>query len=148
MKKKVFALIIAVLMLLTVFAGCTGDSGNDNPSTGPKPSQNQNESNSPDGPTEDEGPKEYEFAELTIGIPSRATIDSMEAPTNKFTAYFEENLNLKLNFMFFPADSTNYLRQLALMASTSTEKIHEILEKVNRKEQTEYEQRRLNETEF
>ncbi len=32
--------------------------------------------------------------------------------------------------------------------STSTEKIHEILEKVNRKEQTEYEQRRLNETEF
>ena len=32
--------------------------------------------------------------------------------------------------------------------STSTEKIHEILDKVNRKEQTEYEQRRLNETEF
>ena len=119
MKKKLLALFLAIAMMVGALVGCTGGSE----SEAPKPS---NDSGS-QSESKDDGPKEYEFAKLKVGTPQPSNIDTYDGETNEFTKYLESNLNLKLEFTFFPSSSANYLRQLALMASSSREKMPEVL---------------------
>ena len=115
--KTIFALVLA---LMFVFCSCTQTTNTetDVPSTDtPVEESTTDETDEP----------EYEFATLTIGVPTHATITTFDSGRNLFTKYLEDTLNLKLEFVYFPTNANDYLRQIALMASSPNIKFPDLL---------------------
>ena len=90
MKKKALAMILALCCVLPmVLTGCGGGGGN--------------------------GGNSGERVTLIIGVPQNANVTSYD--DNAFTRYLEETANVDLEFVFFPSKSSDYVRQLTLMAA-------------------------------
>ena len=93
MKKKLFALVMAVVMVLSVFAGCVQNQPT--PSTDPKPAETQGKENTP--ATQQTEPKK-ELAEITWVVrgTKQEDFDKVLAEVNKL---LEERYSLRLNLI-------------------------------------------------
>ncbi|MBQ7485214.1 MAG: extracellular solute-binding protein [Oscillospiraceae bacterium] len=92
MKKKALAILLTLCCVLPmVLTGC-GGGGNGGTSSG-------------------------ERVTITVGVPQNANVTSYD--DNAFTRYLEEVANVDLEFVFFPSKSTDYVRQLTLMAAAN-----------------------------
>lgn len=98
---RVMTLLLAVMMMLGVLAGCGG--GNE-PQTGEAGSG---------GATQDAGEKV-----LTVGIPQSAVVTDYYS--NSFTAYIEDKLGAKIEFVLF-SNANEAMNQLALACAAGDE---------------------------
>jgi len=60
-----------------------------------------------------------EGGKLTVGIPQRASVTDYNE--NEFTKYLEANTGVDIEFVFFSSTSSEYQKQLALMAASNEE---------------------------
>lgn len=92
MKKKFLAMLLMLCMLSgLILTGCGGNSSG--------------------------GSSSGEKVKLTVGIPQNANVTSYT--DNAFTKYLEEKANVELEFVFFPSNGDDYVRQLTLMAAAN-----------------------------
>lgn len=110
--KKLIALLLAVLMLMSVFTGC-GDKQETTDPTEPTPSEDV--STPAEDNTDPEPAEEAERVTLTIGLQQNALVEDYE--TNDYTKFLEDSLNVDLDFVYFSNDNSEASTQLSLMIS-------------------------------
>lgn len=105
--KKLIAILLAVLCVIGVFAGCQNTD---------KPGESKDPSN----------PKEPgEKIKLTIGIPLKSTVEDYE--TNAYSLWLEEETGYELEFQVYAASSADYKTQLATQMLDPSVKLPDIL---------------------
>lgn len=112
-KNKILALLMAVVLVGTLFAACSGKS---EPST-TTPESSKGESATGDtaaDPSETSGDRQ-----LLLGMQQSPNIENLE--TNYMTKKIEEDKDVALEFMIFPADGEDFRTKLALMVSSQSE---------------------------
>lgn len=95
--KKILSMVLCVLMLLSVLAGCV--NSNSTPTTKP----NTDKPGDPDKP--------YAGVTLTIGIPENAKVEDYY--TNDYTKLLEDLTGMTLEFEKFPTAAGDYKQKLA-----------------------------------
>ena len=100
MKKRIISLLMAGIMLMSVFTGC-GKKGDDKKAN-----------------------VDLEGVTLTVGLPMSANVTSFE--DNAFTKYIEDSLNIKLKFVSFTTSESEYSQQLSMMV-TGNEKLPDVI---------------------
>ena len=93
--KKTIAFLLALFMILGLFAGCKGGENTDESESGGEAQKT-----------------------LTVGIPQSSTIESYTRG-NGFTEYLEEKTGIKIKFYYFSNSPGEYRQQLALMCSAN-----------------------------
>lgn len=116
--KRLLAILLCLVMVLGILAGCTGNTTPD-------------ETKSPDAtggedPTGGEGPDEQ--VTLTIGILQNANV--IDYNTNAFTQWLEEQTGYKLKFQMFAAKGSEAAGQLSTRVANG-EKLPDILYRFN-----------------
>lgn len=102
-RKRLVSLLLILVMVLGVFAGCQKKDGDDD-----------DKDKGADGPRK-----------LTVGIPQSTTIPDYD--TNKYTQYLEEVTGIDIEWVFFNSSADNYKQQLTLMATGSKEELPDVL---------------------
>lgn len=113
--KKLIALLLAVLMLMSVFTGC-GDKQETTDPTEPTPSEDV--STPAEDKTDPEPAEEAERVTLTIGLHQNALVEDYE--TNDYTKFLEDSLNVDLDFVYFSNDYSEAATQLSLMTPAAS----------------------------
>ena len=119
--KKYLALLLALVMMLSMLAGCKPSGEDTKPSADTKPTTGTTEPK-PTETTADTTPAEPQV--LTIGMPKQATVENYD--TQWMTKYIEENLNIDLQFVYFSSDTNELMTQFGLMVS-GNEKLPDIM---------------------
>ncbi|MBR4767417.1 MAG: extracellular solute-binding protein [Lachnospiraceae bacterium] len=101
--KRVFALLMVLVLSLGILSGCQGGTGEN----------------------EESGSSNTKQKTLTVGIPQSSTIRSY-TKNNGFTDYLEEKTGVKIKFYYFSSSPGEYKQQLALMCSAG-QKLPDVL---------------------
>jgi len=106
--KKLLALLLAVVMVLGLLAGCnqTGSQTEGTKAT--------DDTKATEGNKETQGTESTERKTLTIGLKKQPTVEDYEKG-NWTTEYLEEQLNVDIEFVYFSADSNEAVTQFGLM---------------------------------
>ncbi len=99
--KKLFALLLCLAMVVSMFAACGGDKKTDNNAT---------------EATKTAESKDPSEVTLTIGLPKSAMVTDYYE--NHYTKWLEEKTGYKLEFQFFAAAAQDYKSQLSTMVSS------------------------------
>ena len=128
--KKILALVLCVLMIVGLFAGCntekpagtTGTPGGDKPAGTTAPGTTADDGRSAIGelPIVTDGSKPV----ITIGINQDILCENYE--TNDYTLWIEEQTGIDLQFKYFADDETESAQQLNAMIAAG-EKLPDIL---------------------
>ena len=130
--KKILALVLCVLMIVGLFAGCN----NDKPTpTNPPATQGGNTPKPTEGPgtTADDGrsaPGELPLVTdgskpvITIGVQQKPKTENYD--TNDFTLWIEEQTGVDLEFVYFSADNAECVQQITARISAG-EKLPDIM---------------------
>jgi len=131
-QKKLWALLLASVMAVSTVSGCasSGGSGETAPKTETGSSTAETKTSAAGGETAGGETKEAsadvsdgkgtgEKVTLTVGVVSNPLIIDYE--TNTFTKKIEDELNVDLEFVMFPADKKEALTKLNLMISSNSE---------------------------
>ena len=128
--KKILALVLCVLMIVGLFAGCntekpagtTGTPGGDKPAGTTAPGTTADDGRSAIGelPIVTDGSKPV----ITIGINQDILCENYE--TNDYTVWIEEQTGIDLQFKYFADDETESAQQLNAMIAAG-EKLPDIL---------------------
>lgn len=102
--KKLFALLLCLAMVVSMFAACGGDKKTDNNAT---------------EATKTAESKDPSEVTLTIGLPKSAMVTDYY--DNTYTKWLEEKTGYNLEFQFFAASATDYKSQLSTMVAGGIE---------------------------
>lgn len=102
--KKLLAMLLALVAVLGLFAGCQKTGGTDDPEE-----------------TKSEGSKGV----ITIGIPEHMSVEDYD--TNSYTLWLEEQSGYDLVFKTFAASATDYKTQLSVMIINEKEDLPDML---------------------
>ncbi|NLD88604.1 MAG: extracellular solute-binding protein [Clostridiales bacterium] len=148
MTKRLLAILLAALMLITLFAACSSDKKTDESSsetkTEEKKEETKKEETKKEEPKKEEPKKEepkkeeassgaaYELNELgqlplvksgeavlSIGFPQSPSVTDYE--DNYLTDFLEERGGFEIEFVFFPTSGTEARQKLELMISSNQE---------------------------
>ncbi len=108
--KKLIALLLCLMMVVSVFAGCTPDA--------PKPTDGDKETN---GTVNNTLPDDLT---LTIGVPMQATTEDYD--TNAYTLWLEEVTGYDLKFQVYQTATADYKSQLSV-AMVDGDKLPDLL---------------------
>lgn len=112
--KKTLSILLALVMLLTIFTGC-GNKTNDVEEVPSETTQEPAVTEPSEETTEPEPEQEEVERVLTIGIRQSSKVEDYE--TNALTLWMEEQTNIDLHFMYFTGTDAEVNQQLALMVS-------------------------------
>ena len=116
--KKLIAMLLCVIMVLGLLAGCNTEPAT--PTTGNDVTPTQGATNAPET-TEDPGVplgalplvKEGEDVTLTIGLKQNPNTENYD--TNEYTLWLEDQTGINLEFVYFANDNTEAVNQLNAM---------------------------------
>lgn len=129
--KKFLALILALVLVLSLFAGCGSKEAT---TEEPAKETEKTETKTPEAvqePAETSSDEEYlplvkdgSRPKLTIGLQQVSTVEDYD--TNAFTLWLEEQSGVDIEFVYFSSDISEAMTQLSLMISGG-EKLPDIL---------------------
>ena len=130
--KKLIAILLALVMVVGLFAGCNTEKPVET-----KPQETQGGTNKPaeTKPAETQ-PADAEPTKLTIGLIRNSGVADYD--TNYFTNWLEEQLNIELEFVYFEGSNDEAFQQLGLMVAGG-QKLPDVLWRFQLPDQTVFE---------